>query len=68
MLEVLLYRAKNHILPEEQYFATIFYNCFQCFVAHFGHFFEAYGKKILGIQYFKRKKFVSMTDEEITVN
>ena len=33
------------------------------FGADFGHFFEADGKKILGIHYHKRKKFISMKDE-----
>ena len=58
-------RAKNHISAEELYFATFFYNCFQCFGANIGHFFEADDKKILGIHYHKRIKFVCMKDEDI---
>ena len=39
-------RAKNHISLEEPYFATFFYNCFQCFGINFGHFFDADGKLV----------------------
>ena len=38
-------RAKNHISPEEPYFATFYYYDFQYSRAKFNHFFEAVGKK-----------------------
>ena len=45
-------RAKNHISPEEPYFATFYYYDFQYSGAKFNHFFEAVGKKRIK----KRKK------------
>ena len=58
-----IHRAKNHISPGEPYFATFFYNCFQCF----GHFFEADSKiKFLEFITIKERTSVSRKDEEIT--
>ena len=37
------YRAKNHILPEEPYFATFYHNDFQCAGTISCHFFESAG-------------------------
>ena len=59
-------RAKNHISPEEQYFATFFYNGFQYSEAKFYYFFESVGKNVLELIGNRRKKYVSVQNEEIT--
>ena len=61
-------RAKNHISPEEPYFATFYYNGFQYSEAKFYHFFEAVDKNVLELIGNRRKKSVSVQNEEITGN
>ena len=43
------HRAKNHISPEEPYFATFYYYDIQYSGAKYNHFFEAVGKTRIGI-------------------
>ena len=49
-------RAKNHISPEEPYFATFYYYDFQYSGAKFNHFFEAVGKTRIGIHLKKKNE------------
>ena len=58
----IVYRAKDHISPGEPYFATFYYNGFQCFEAKFGHFLSCYCNSRAHFE----RKFVSMKNEEIT--
>ena len=54
------YRAKNHISPEEPYFATFYNYVFQYSGAKFNHFFEIVGKNLLEFICKRRKKYVSV--------
>ena len=65
-LRLKLTKAKNYISPEEPYFATFCYNCFQCFVQILAISLKLRVKKIFGIHNHKGKTFVSMKDEENT--
>ena len=58
-------RAKNHILPEEPYFATFFYNVLRCSEANICPFFEAVIKNVLKFIGIK-EKIVFIKKKEIT--
>ena len=60
------HRAKNLISPEEPYFTTFYYNGFQYSEVKFNHFFGVLGKKVSKFIGKRRKKSVSVENEEIT--
>ena len=61
-----LCRAKNHISPEEPYFATSYNYDFRYSGVKFIHFFEGVCKNALEFICKRREKSVSVENEEIT--
>ena len=51
-----MHRAKNHISPEEPYYAMFNYNCFQRYEANFGPFFETLRENLLELIGIREKK------------
>ena len=60
------YRAKNHISPEEPYFATFNHNNFHHPGGNFGHLFESADTNAFKFHWHERKKGVSVKNKEIT--